>query len=286
MRPYLSCSLWHRAEKDRNHNYGKETETAMELFGYPIYVVLFVCFGVFCASFMDAIGGGGGIISVPCYLIAGIPVHYALGTNKLSSCIGTVASTARYIKNGCVDWLLGIPSILLALFGAHIGTRLQLIVEETYLKLLLLFVLPLIAVILLKKKSLPETREALNEWRRRGIVWSASLLIGTYDGFYGPGTGTFLLLVFCYLAKLDVRTASGNVKLVNLSSNIGALATSLIAGKVLIPLGLMAAIFSVSGQYLGSGLALKNGSRIIRPVILVVLLLLSGKILLELFGFL
>ncbi|MBR4308763.1 MAG: TSUP family transporter [Oscillospiraceae bacterium] len=258
----------------------------MELFGYPIYVVLFVCFGVFCASFMDAIGGGGGIISVPCYLIAGIPVHYALGTNKLSSCIGTVASTARYIKNGCVDWLLGIPSILLALFGAHIGTRLQLIVEETYLKLLLLFVLPLIAVILLKKKSLPETREALNEWRRRGIVWSASLLIGTYDGFYGPGTGTFLLLVFCYLAKLDVRTASGNVKLVNLSSNIGALATSLIAGKVLIPLGLMAAIFSVSGQYLGSGLALKNGSRIIRPVILVVLLLLSGKILLELFGFL
>ncbi|MBQ2445755.1 MAG: TSUP family transporter [Oscillospiraceae bacterium] len=256
----------------------------MELFGYPIWVVAMVCVGVFCASFMDAIGGGGGIISVPTYLLAGFPVHFALGTNKLSSCIGTVASTVRYIKNGCVDWLLGIPSILLALFGAHLGTRLQLIVEEKYLKLLLLFVLPVIAVILLKKKSLPEEREPMQEWRRRGIVWSSALIIGAYDGFYGPGTGTFLLLLFCYLAKLDVRTASGNVKLVNLSSNIGALATSLAAGKVLVPVGLLAALFSIAGQYIGAGLALKNGSKIVRPVILIVLLLLAGKVILELFG--
>ena len=81
--------------------------------GYPVWVVLLIGAGVFCASFVDAIGGGGGIISVPVYLIAGLPAHYALGTNKLSSCIGTVASTVRYIKNGCVDWALGIPSILL-----------------------------------------------------------------------------------------------------------------------------------------------------------------------------
>ena len=256
----------------------------MDFFGYPIWVVLLVCMGVFCASFMDAIGGGGGIISLPCYLLAGLPVHLALGTNKLSSCIGTVASTVRYVKNGCVDWLLGIPSILLALLGAHFGTKLQLAVDERYLKLLLLLVLPIIALILLKKKSLPEDREPLNEWLRRGIVWGAALIIGTYDGFYGPGTGTFLLLLFCYAAKLDVRTASGNVKLVNLSSNIGALATSLSAGKVLVPIGLLAAVFSIAGQYIGAGLALKNGSKIVRPVILIVLLLLAGKIVLELLG--
>lgn len=256
----------------------------MEIFGYSIWTVLLVCFGVFCASFMDAIGGGGGIISVPTYLLAGLPVHFALGTNKLSSCVGTVASTVRYIKNGCVDWLLGIPSIALALVGAHVGTKLQLAVNEKYLKLILLIVLPVIAFVLLKKKSMPEGRGALSEWLRRGIVWGASLVIGTYDGFYGPGTGTFLLLIFCYLAKLDVRTASGNVKLVNLSSNMGALATSLMAGKVLIPIGLLAAVFSISGQYLGAGLALKNGSKIVRPMILVVLLLLAGKIVLELFG--
>jgi uncharacterized membrane protein YfcA len=131
---------------------------------------------------------------------------------------------------------------------------------------------------------MPETRQPLNEWRRRAIVWSASLIVGAYDGFYGLGTGTFLLMIYCYFAKLDVRTASGNVKLVNLASNIGALATSLMAGMTLIPLGLTAAVFSTAGQYIGAGLALKNGSKIIRPVILVVLVLLTAKILLEYFG--
>lgn len=256
----------------------------MDFFGYPIWTVALVCVGVFCASFMDAIGGGGGIISVPSYLLAGIPVHLALGTNKLSSCIGTVASTVRYVRHGYADWGLGIPSVLLALVGAHLGTRLQLAMDERYLKYLLLLVLPVVAVILLKKKSLPEQQGDMHLWARRAIVWSASLVVGAYDGFYGPGTGTFLLLIFCYLAKLDVRTASGNVKLVNLASNVGALATSLAAGKVLIPLGLLSAVFAVAGQYLGAGLALKNGSKIVRPVILVVLCLLAGKILLELFG--
>ena len=256
----------------------------MEFFGYPIWVVLLVCIGVFCASFMDAIGGGGGIISLPTYLLAGLPMHFALGTNKLSSCIGTVASTVRYVKNGYVNWFLGIPSIALALIGAHLGTKLHLAMDEKYLKLVLILILPVIAVILLRKKNLPEEWLPLKQWHRCAIIWSASLVFGAYDGFYGPGTGTFLLLTFCYLGKIDVRTASGNVKLVNLSSNIGALATSLAAGKVMIPLGLTAAVFSMAGQYLGAGLALKNGSKIVRPVILVVLFLLSGKVLLELFG--
>lgn len=256
----------------------------MELFGYPLWVVGLICFGVFCASFMDAIGGGGGIISLPTYLLAGLPVHLALGTNKLSACIGTVASTVRYVKNGCVDWLLGIPAIVLAMLGAHVGTRLQLAVNEQYLKYMLLLVLPVIAVILFRKKNLPEERQPMNEWLRRAVVWGAALVIGIYDGFYGPGTGTFLLLAFCYLGRIDVRTASGNVKLVNLSSNVGALATSLMAGKVLVPLGLVAAVFAIAGQYIGAGLALKNGSKIVRPVILVVILLLVGKVVLELVG--
>lgn len=256
----------------------------MEIFGFPIWVVALVCFGVFCASFMDAIGGGGGIISLPSYLLAGIPMHFSLGTNKLSSCIGTVASTVRYVKNGYVDWLLGIPSIVLALLGAHLGTRLQLAIDERYLKFVLLLVLPVIAAVLLKQKTLPETRGEMREGLRRAIVWGFSLVVGAYDGFYGPGTGTFLLLAFCYLAKLDVRTASGNVKLVNLASNVGALATSLAAGKVLIGLGLVSAVFATAGQYLGAGLAMKNGTKIVRPVILVVLTLLTGKVVLELAG--
>ena len=113
---------------------------------------------------------------------------------------------------------------------------------------------------------------------------AVSLVFGVYDGFYGPGTGTFLLLCYCYLAGLDVRTASGNMKVVNLSSNVGALATSITASKVVAPLGLLAAVFAVIGHYLGSGLAIKNGSKIVRPIILVVISLLAVKVVLELLG--
>lgn len=254
-----------------------------ELFDYPLWTVLLICGGVFLASFVDAIGGGGGIISVPVYLMAGLPTHLALGTNKLSSCIGTAASAFRYIKNGYVDWLLAVPSVLLAVAGAHFGTRLQLIVEEQYLKYLLLAVLPFAAVMLLRQKALPDEQGAITPEKQRILVWGASALIGAYDGFYGPGTGTFLLLIFCNWAKMDIRTASGNVKLVNLASNIGALATSLMAGKVRILLGLTAAVFSVAGHYIGAGMTIKNGSKIVRPVILAVLILLTARILLELF---
>jgi len=250
--------------------------------GYPVWVVLLIGFGVFCASFVDAIAGGGGIISLPVYLLAGLPTHYALGTNKMSACLGTVASTYRYVKNKCVDWGLALPSIAIALLGAHFGTSLQIVVDEQYLKYMLLIVLPVVAVVLLKQKSFPEERGDISPWNQRAIVWGASLVIGMYDGFYGPGTGTFLLLVFCNLAKLDLRTASGNVKIVNVASGAGALITSAMAGKVIAPVGLIATVFSIAGHYIGAGLTLKNGAKAVRPVIFVVLTLLVVKVVLEL----
>lgn len=258
----------------------------MTFFGYSIWAVLFICAGVFLASFVDAIGGGGGIISVPVYLLAGLPTHLALGTNKLSAGIGTAASTFRYIRSGYVDWGLSLPAVVLALIGSHLGTRLQLMLDEKYLRYLLLLVLPGVAAVMLRRRSLPEERGEMKPALRRTIVWSAALVIGAYDGFYGPGTGTFLLLIFCGLAKMDVRSASGSVKLVNFASNIGAVLTSLLAGKVIVGLGLIAALFSIAGHYLGAGLTIKNGTKIVRPVILAVLGLLAVKVLGELLGLL
>ena len=230
-------------------------------------MVLIVAVGVFLASFMDAIAGGGGIISVPTYLLAGLPMHVALGTNKLSAGLGSLASTGRYIKSGYVDWKLGVPSIVLALVGSHFGTKLQLMIDEVYLQYLLLVVLPVVAFVVLRQRQLPE---------QRGDI--ASLVVGAYDGFYGPGTGTFLLLIFCNLAKLDVRTAGGNVKLVNLASNIGALVTSLMSGKVFLVLGLIGTVTSFLGHFLGAGLAIKNGSKIVKPAVILVLVLLAAKV--------
>jgi len=247
-------------------------------------MVLIVIVGVFLGSFMDAIAGGGGIITVPTYLLAGLPTYFALGTNKLSSGIGTAVSTGRYIKNGCVDWKLGIPSVVLALIGAHLGTKLQLMVPENYLKYLLLIVLPIVAFITLREKQLPEERGDIDPKPQMAIVCTAAFVIGMYDGFYGPGTGTFLILILCKAAKLDVRTAGGNVKLINLSSNVGAVVTSLMAGKVFLVLGLIGACASMAGHYIGAGLTIKNGSKIVRPVIIIALVLLAIKVATELFG--
>lgn len=241
-------------------------------------MVLIVAVGVFLASFMDAIAGGGGIISVPTYLLAGLPMHYALGTNKLSAALGSMASTGRFIKSGYVDWKLGIPSIVLALIGSHFGTRLQLMISEVYLQYLLLIVLPVVAFVVLRQRQLPEQRGEIAPGRQMTIVYLASLLVGAYDGFYGPGTGTFLLLIFCNLGKLDVRTAGGNVKLVNLASNIGALVTSFLSGKVFLVLGLIAAVTSFLGHFFGAGLAIKNGSKIVKPAVIIVLILLAAKV--------
>ena len=148
--------------------------------------------------------------------------------------------------------------------------------------MLLLIVLPITAFVVLKQKKLHEERGEIDPLKQKLIVFTASFVVGAYDGFYGPGTGTFLILIYCGLGKLDLRTASGNVKLVNLASNIGALFTSLINGKVFIVLGLIGAVFSVAGHYIGSGLAIKDWSKIVRPVILVVLVLLAIKVITEL----
>lgn len=247
-----------------------------------VKMALIVAVGVFLASFMDAIAGGGGIISVPTYLLAGVPMHMALGTNKVSSGIGTAVSTARFIKNGYIDWKLGIPSVALALVGSFVGTSIQLMIDEVYLQYLLLIVLPVVAFVVLRQRQFPEERGEIDRRKQCAIVWLASFVVGAYDGFYGPGTGTFLLLIYCNLAKMDVRTAGGNIKLVNLSSNIGAFVTSLRSGQVFLVLGLIGAVTSIAGHYVGSGLAIKNGSKIVRPTVVIVLILLAVKVVYEL----
>lgn len=246
-----------------------------------ITTFLIVCPLVFLAGLIDSIAGGGGLISLPAYMIAGVPPHFALGTNKLSSCIGTVASTARYVKNKTVNYKIGAVSIILALAGSFLGANLALKVSESVIKNLLLFILPFTAFFVLKNKKDRSTAKLLSEKKTFLIACAASFVIAIYDGFYGPGTGTFLLLSYTALAGLDIKTASGNTKVVNLSSNIAALITFLIHGKLILILGLTAAIFSIAGHYIGSGLVLKRGYKIVKPIMVLVLALLFVTLLAE-----
>lgn len=239
---------------------------------------LIVCPLTFLAGLVDSIAGGGGLISLPAFLFAGLPMHAAIATNKLSSAVGTTVSTARYCKNGFFDRWIAIPSIVLALVGSTLGAKLVLLVSDKYLRWLLIALLPVVAAAVFLDKGDSSADLSFSVSKRTAIACIAALLIGMYDGFYGPGTGTFLLLALTKLAHMDVRTASGNVKLINLSSNIAALVTFLFSGHVNIPLGLAGAVFCLTGHYMGSGLVMKNGTRIVRPIIIVVLILLFFKI--------
>lgn len=245
---------------------------------------LIVCPLIFLGGLVDSIAGGGGLISLPAYLIAGLPPHYAIGTNKLSSSAGTTISAVRFCKNKFVDWAIAVPSVILSLAGSYLGANLSLHLEEKILKYVLMIILPVVAAYVLWGKALKENERKREIHRIKAclIACLASFFIGGYDGFYGPGTGSFLILIYAGLAKMDIRKASGNTKLVNLASNIAALTAYLIGKKVLFPLGAVAAVFGIAGNYIGSGLAIKNGQRIIRPIIMVVLALLFVKIIIEL----
>lgn len=248
-----------------------------------IQTFLIVCPLVFMASFVDAVAGGGGLIALPAYLLAGVPMHNAIATNKLSSASGTVISTVRLCRHKFVDWGLAFPCISMALLGSCIGANIALMASDTLLKWMLIPVLPIVSFYVLKKKELGN-HEAIAVNRKKQWIQCAlsSLAVGCYDGFYGPGTGTFLLLLYTGVAKMDVRKASGNMKLANLSSNVAALGVFLFSGKIVFPLGLAAAVFSIAGHYIGAGMVMKNGSRIVRPLILVVMFLLFIKIIFNL----
>lgn len=245
---------------------------------------LIVCPLVFLAGFVDAIAGGGGLISLPAYIIAGVPAHFALGTNKLASSMGTVVSTGRYLKHGYIRGAAMIRIAVLAcaasLTGSAIGSSLSLLVSGQVLENLMILVLPIVAFYVLKNKNLGsgEEKAPLSESKTLLISLLAAFFIGGYDGFYGPGTGTFLILVLTGAARMDVRKASALTKVINLSSNVAALVTFLVNGTVFYGLGLTAGIFCIAGHYMGSGLVVQNGQRIVRPVVLVVLAILFVKI--------
>ncbi|MCR4936046.1 MAG: TSUP family transporter [Oscillospiraceae bacterium] len=241
-----------------------------------IQTFLIVCPLVLLAGFVDAIGGGGGLISLPAYLLAGLPAHSAIATNKLSSTCGTALATVRFARRGLMHWRTAWPSMAAGLAGSWCGAHLSMLVDSAVLERVLYLVLPLTALLVLRKDALRDEAPRREDGGRRTalIAAGASLLIGVYDGFYGPGTGTFLILAYSLLAGMDVRSANGQCKAVNLTTNVTSLLVYLRGGQVLLALGLAAAVCNMLGNWLGAGMAIRAGSRITRPIILLVLLLL------------
>lgn len=242
---------------------------------------LIVCPFLFLAGLIDAIGGGGGLISLPAYLIAGLPPHTAIATNKLSSTCGTTLATYRFIKNGLVNVKLAIPAVIVAILGSSIGANLNLLVDDEIMLYVMVAILPICAYLVLNKKLFHDggSDEIVLNKKLYFIATLSAFIIGMYDGFYGPGTGTFLIIAFTVFAKLSIKTSNAQAKIINLTSNITSLIIFLINGEVLLSVGLVAAACNMVGGYIGAGLVMKNGSKIVKPSIIFVLILLALKVL-------
>ena len=245
---------------------------------------LIVCPLVGLAGFVDAIAGGGGLISLPAYLIAGLPVHSCLGTNKLSSCMGTAVATWRYHKEGFIKLKQALPCAVLALTGSSAGASLAMLIPDGVFRVAMLVIIPVTAFYLMRTHSLNASIESPTDRRTLVLCMLISLGIGVYDGAYGPGTGTFLMLAFTGAAHLTLNDAAGTTKVVNLTTNLAALAVFAMNGQVLLLLGLAGGVCNMIGAWLGARAFTSKGSNIAKPIMLVVLAIFMVKTIAELLG--
>ena len=209
------------------------------------------------------------------------PPHFALGTNKLSSCFGTLFATWRYHTHKMMELPVALTGGLSALLGSWAGTRTVLLLNPRFLNYLLAILVPVIALFTLLNKGLGGNDRSSELPRSRRLLLSClgGGFFGFYDGFFGPGTGSFLLVFYILGLQYDLVKANGNTKVVNLASNIAALATFLLHGKVVLALGVPALFFGIGGNLLGARLVVSRGSRVIRPIFLLGLTLLMVKVL-------
>lgn len=243
-----------------------------------ITTLFILCPIIFLAGFIDSIGGGGGLISLPAYILAGLPIQNAVATNKLSSACGMIMSSLRYYKHNMLHKKYIIPGILSALIGSQIGAKLAMFVDERILQYFLFVTLPFITYFFIFRKKKATKTADISSLKQMFLIIFLTFIIGAYDGFYGPGSGTFLILVYSSFCGMNLLEANGNAKLVNLTSNLTAAIVFMLHGVVYIGLGLFAGVFSILGHFVGSKLAIKNGGHFIRIIIISVIIMLYIKL--------
>jgi len=228
----------------------------------------------FLAGFIDSIAGGGGLLLLPSLLLAGIPPQVALGTNKFASSIGTGAALINFILKKKVVWKIAASGIAFSLIGSLIGTKTILFFNNETVGRIIIFLLPLAMLITLIPQKERTTGNEPSKFDLIIKIPFICLLIGFYDGFFGPGTGSFLIIAFYMFIGLGLVKSSATAKVFNLASNIGALVVFILGGKVIYLLGIPLAVANILGNYLGSNLAIKKGANTVKFFLLLSLTIL------------
>jgi uncharacterized protein len=235
----------------------------------------------FVAGTVDAIAGGGGLVTLPALLAAGLPPAAALGTNKGQSVFGSGAALMRYARAGLVDGRVARVSFPAGLVGSLGGAALVLLVPPALLRPVVLGLLVVVAVVLAVRPAAPAgPRESAH--RSLPVAAAIALVIGAYDGFFGPGTGTFLIFAFVMFFGAGMREASADAKVVNFASNLAAVALFSTRGLVLWNVALPMAAGQFAGGLAGAHLAVRGGDRLVRWVVLLVVVALVVKLGLDL----
>lgn len=254
------------------------------------YVVLPLV--AFVAGFVDAIAGGGGLLTVPALLSFTPDVRLALGTNKGQSVFGSFASLVSFARAGRVHRRRALPAFFSALIGSLIGVKLVLALPPSALRPIVLVLLVAVALFFLLRRKRPPRSAVIGEApeppppgglaivRAHPVPFAALVgaALGLYDGFFGPGTGTFLIALHTALFGDDLTEASANAKVANFASNLGSVCLFAIEGKIELRWALPMAVMQMAGGYAGARAAIKGGERVVRAGVLVVTVALVARL--------
>lgn len=238
----------------------------------------FVCFAAFAAGVIDAIAGGGGLITVPALLSAGVPVQFLFGTNKGAAVFGASASLFRFWRAGAIDKTRARGLFALGFIGSLLGAYLITQLDTAMLKPLVLVLLVAAGIIVTVVRPKPGAVDPKSVRHAALKAAFIALVIGAYDGFFGPGTGTFLIIAFVTVLHLTLSLATANAKVVNFASNLAAVGVFVLNDQVLWQISLPMAASNFLGGSLGAHLAVKGGDRLIRIAVLGVVIALAIKI--------
>ncbi|MHB8076956.1 TSUP family transporter [Desulfosporosinus fructosivorans] len=238
-----------------------------------------ICTLGFLAAVVDAIAGGGGLISLPALLLVGVPPHLALGTNKFAASMASLNSSITFARSGKVHFPLVKWQIPFTLVGAFLGAWSVLLVNSEFLSKAVLVLILFVGIYTMVHKTLgmKSNFKGLNSGN---IVLGClfALALGFYDGFFGPGTGSFLIFSFIALYGFDFVVASANSKVLNFTSNFASLLIFAWHGKIILSIGIPMALFMILGSYVGTRLAIQRGAELVKPIFITMSLLVALKL--------